>query len=49
MSVSGNANFGFPLGWHYRRPDPPNFGGPVGDELRARCGSDSPFVSGRVE
>ena len=29
MPVSGNATFGFPLGWDYRRPDQPDFGGPL--------------------
>jgi len=29
MPVSGNSVFGFPLGWDYRHPDQPDFGGPV--------------------
>jgi len=29
MPVSGNATLGFPRGWDYRRPDQPDFGGPV--------------------
>jgi len=29
MPVFGNSAFGFPLGWDYRRPDQPDFGGPV--------------------